>query len=244
MVNIVALVPARSGSKGVPNKNVRVLGEHPLLAWTIMACKKASTINRVIISTDSTEYAGLAKIYGAEVPFLRPAKISGDRSTDYEFIVHALNWLKEHGEEPDYIVHMRPTTPFRIPEVIDKAVNDFMQTEEISALRSVHEMSESAYKTFEIVGTGQLKCVGIENTEIDFANNARQIFPRTYMANGYVDVLSTAFIRKTGLLHGANVMPFITPIVTEVDTEDDFMNLEYQLTKNSESVLNIFDRDN
>ena len=118
MVNIVALVPARSGSKGVPNKNVRVLGEHPLLAWTIMACKKASTINRVIISTDSTEYAGLAKIYGAEVPFLRPAKISGDRSTDYEFIVHALNWLKEHGEEPDYIVHMRPTTPLRIPEVI------------------------------------------------------------------------------------------------------------------------------
>lgn len=240
MANIVALVPARSGSKGVPNKNVRILGGHPLLAWTVMACKKVSTIRRVIISTDSTEYADVAKKYGAEAPFSRPNEISGDRSTDYEFIVHALDWLADHGEEPEYIIHMRPTTPLRDPKLIDKAVNDFIQAENASALRSVHEMSESAYKTFEIASSGQLKKVGCETTELDSANNARQIFPKTYMANGYVDVLSTAFIRKTGLLHGSHVMPFITPVVIEVDTEDDFLNLEYQLTRNSENISRIF----
>ena len=243
MANIIALIPARSGSKGVPNKNVRVLGEHPLLAWTIMACKKTSTIKRIIISTDSKEYANLARKYGAEAPFLRPDEISADRSTDYEFITHALNWLTDHGEEPEYIVHMRPTTPLRDPELIDKAVNEFIQADNASALRSVHEMSESAYKTFEITSKGQLRRVGSDSMELDSANNARQMFPKTFTANGYVDVLSTRFIRESGSLHGSHVMPFITPSVTEVDTEDDFRYMEYQIEKSPKIIHKLFNRD-
>lgn len=240
MAKIVALIPARAGSKGVPDKNVRSLGGHFLIDWTIAACKKSKSIDRIILSTDSPEYARLGKKFGAEVPFLRPEEISGDYSTDYEFIIHALDWLAAQAEEPDYIVHMRPTTPFREPSLIDDAINAFLNAPQATALRSVQEMSESAYKTFEISPDGQLKMVGGSGTAIDAANYARQSFPKTYMANGYIDVLSTKFIRESGLLHGDNVIPFMTPAIVEVDTEDDFRNLEYLLVCSPDITMNVF----
>lgn len=240
MTQIVALIPARAGSKGVPNKNVRMLGGHPLLAWSIAACLKSKSIHRVIVSTDSADYAKLAKELGAEAPFLRPAEISADRSTDYDFVVHALDWLANEGREPDFLVHIRPTTPFRNPSLIDAAVGEFVNASQATALRSVHEMSESAYKTFEIAAAGQLKRLGSDDTALDSANNARQQFPSTYVANGYVDVLSSAFIRKTGLLHGDHVLPFLTPPVVEVDTESDFAHLEFQLEQAPTIVSKLF----
>ena len=240
MTQIVALIPARAGSKGVPNKNVRMLGGHPLLAWSIAACLKSKSIHRVIVSTDSADYAKLAKELGAEAPFLRPAEISADLSTDYDFVVHALDWLANEGCEPDFLVHIRPTTPFRNPSLIDAAVGEFVNASQATALRSVHEMSESAYKTFEIAAAGQLKRLGLDDTALDSANNARQQFPSTYVANGYVDVLSSAFIRKTGLLHGDHVLPFITPPVVEVDTESDFAHLEFQLEQAPTIVSKLF----
>lgn len=240
MTQIVVLIPARAGSKGVPNKNVRMLGGHPLLAWSIAACLKSKSIHRVIVSTDSADYAKLAKELGAEAPFLRPAEISADRSTDYDFVVHALDWLANEGREPDFLVHIRPTTPFRNPSLIDAAVGEFVNASQATAMRSVHEMSESAYKTFEIAAAGQLKRLGSDDTALDSANNARQQFPSTYVANGYVDVLSSAFIRKTGLLHGDHVLPFITPPVVEVDTESDFAHLEFQLEQAPTIVSKLF----
>ena len=101
-------------------------------------------------------------------------------------------------------------------------------------------MSESAYKTFEIANGGQLKKLASESTELDAANNARQDFPITYIANGYVDVLSTRFIREKQLIHGNHVVPFITPVVNEVDTEDDFINLELELDKYPEFAKQLF----
>jgi N-acylneuraminate cytidylyltransferase len=240
MAKTVALIPARAGSKGVPNKNIRPLGGYPLIAWSIAACLKADGIDRVIVSTDSGEYANLCREFGAEVPFLRPAAISGDNSTDFEFVQHALNWLAANGGEPEIIVHIRPTTPLRAPALIDQAVAQFCAQDKASALRSVHEMSESAYKTFEVDAQGRLKRVGSNDTTLDSANNARQQFPTTYSANGYVDVLSAAFIRRVGLLHGDAVMPFVTPRVTEVDTEDDFAFLEYELQKDATLASRLF----
>ena len=239
--NVIALIPARAGSKGVPNKNVRPLGGRPLLAWSIAACRKSVTIARTIVSTDSPDYASLAEQLGAEAPFLRPIEISGDRATDFDFVVHALDWLKRRGEEPELIVHIRPTTPLRSPGLIDEAVRVFKTSPNATALRSVHEMSESAYKTFELAPGGQLKRLGCNDTMLDGANNARQQFPNTYQANGYVDVLSTAFIRRTGLIHGDFVMPFITPLVVEVDTEGDFAHLEFQLGRAPEIARHLFD---
>jgi len=240
MSKVLALIPARSGSKGVPNKNVRLLGEHPLIEWSIKGCKKSKLIDRIIVSTDSQEYADLSIQFGAEVPFLRPTEISGDSSTDFDFIIHALDWLADNGDEPDYIVHIRPTTPFRVPELIDNAIRLFQNSSNATALRSIHEMSESAYKTFEIAPEGQLKRVGEDTTALDIANNARQQFPSTYQANGYVDVLSTQFIRENGLIHGDSVLPFITPVVVEVDTDDDFAHLEYQLSRTPEISTQLF----
>jgi N-acylneuraminate cytidylyltransferase len=239
---VVALIPARAGSKGVPNKNVRDLGGHPLLAWSVAACTHSVMIDRTIVSTDSPDYAALAQRLGAEAPFLRPAEISGDRSTDYEFIVHALNWLAAHGDEPAFVVHIRPTTPLRDAKLIDEAVRAFEASPHATALRSVHEMAESAYKTFEIAAGGQLKRLGSDSTALDAANNARQQFPATYQANGYVDVLSTAFIRRSGLIHGDQVMPFITPPVVEVDGENDFAHLEFQLSRAPDTARQLFAR--
>jgi CMP-N,N'-diacetyllegionaminic acid synthase len=240
MPSVVAIIPARAGSKGIPDKNIRPLGGHPLVGWTIAASRRASRVDRVIVSTDSPDYAKLSIAEGAEVPFLRPAGISGDGSTDYECMAHALDWLAARGEEPDYVVHMRPTSPLRDPRLVDEAVQAFMAAPGATALRSVHEMSESAYKTFEIAEGGQLKRVGSESTELDAANNARQRFPKTYSPNGYVDVLSTAFIRRTSLIHGNHVLPFITPPVVEIDTEDDFAHLEFQLPRMSNIVQRLF----
>jgi N-acylneuraminate cytidylyltransferase len=240
MPSIFALIPARSGSKGVPHKNIKPLGDHPLIEWSIAACKAAASINRIIVSTDSEEYAQISRKMGAEVPFLRPAEIAGDRSTDYDFIKHALDWFSQNDGEPDYIVHIRPTTPFRDPVLIDEAVAAFISHPQATALRSVHPMSESAYKTFEIAPGGQLKRVASESTELDAANNARQQFPATYIANGYVDVLSTAFIRKMQLIHGNHVLPFITPTVNEVDTVEDFSMLEMELQNHPEFTTRLF----
>ena len=241
MDKIVAIIPARSGSKGVPHKNIRELGGYPLIDWTIKACLKSRLIDRVIVSTDSDDYAQIAIKLGAEVPFLRPSEISGDNSTDYDFILHCLDWLKCHGCEPDLLIHMRPTTPFRVPAVIDEAIEAFLGNPCATALRSVHQMPESAYKTFEIAQTGQLKRLGLDSTALDAANNARQEFPSTYQANGYVDVLSSHYIRSHALIHGDFVMPFITPVVVEVDTEDDFALLEFIVERTPETVNELFD---
>jgi CMP-N,N'-diacetyllegionaminic acid synthase len=244
MDNVIALIPARSGSKGVPNKNIRDLGGYPLMAWSIMAAKKARRIDRVIVSTDSEEYAKLAIQLGAEAPFLRPPQISGDRSSDYDCIAHALDWLASNGGEPKYIVHIRPTTPLRNPLFIDSAIEVLeSSSKNITALRSAHEMSESAYKTFEITEDGRFKRIASEGTALDSANNARQQFPATYHANGYVDVLLTQFIRESGLLHGDWVLPFITPSVVEVDTEDDFLHLEYQIARMPDVAFKLFRMD-
>ena len=177
---------------------------------------------------------------GAEVPFLRPVQLAGDFSTDYDFIKHALDWFSHNDGEPEYIVHIRPTTPFRNPSLIDRAVATFVNHTEATALRSVHLMSESAYKTFEIAPGGQLRRLASKSTELDAANNARQQFPPTYIANGYVDVLSTSFIRKTQLIHGDHVLPFITPAVNEVDTEEDFTQLEIELQYNPQIAARLF----
>jgi len=239
-MNIIGLIPARSGSKGVINKNMRMIGGHTLIEWSINACLRSKLINRVIVSTDSKQYAEHSEKAGAEAPFTRPKEISSDLSTDFEFIDHAINWLENHNDSPDYIVHVRPTTPFRDPAIIDKAIKIFQFSNIASALRSVHEMPESAYKTFEINHEGRLKRICSNETSLDISNNARQEFPKTFSANGYVDVLSVDFIKKNKAIHGDHVLPFITPFTDEIDTEDDMDRLEIKLSQYPELGTKIF----
>ena len=142
---------AASVIKVLVNKNIKPLADKPLIAYSIAAAKKSKLINRIIVSTDSEKYANLAKEYGAEVPFLRPAELAGDTSTDYDFIKHLLDWLeKNEGSTPDYLIHLRPTTPLRDPKIIDNAIGELINHSGATALRSAHEMPETAYKMCEV----------------------------------------------------------------------------------------------
>ena len=240
MADIVAIIPARAGSKGVVDKNIKLLAGHPLIAYSIMAARLASGIDRIIVSTNSEEYANIARGYGAEVPFLRPDNISGDTSTDYDFVKHLLDWmLCSEGGMPKYLVHLRPTTPLREEGYIDAAINCMKKNDGATALRSVHEMSESAYKTFEIEGDC-LKSIGTNSFALDDSNSPRQKFEKTYQANGYVDVIKTAHVIQNNKLHGDYVIAFVTPHITEVDTVDDFDYLEYLAAKKPVIVDNLF----
>ena len=237
---VMAVIPARAGSKGVSDKNIKPLCGHPLLAFSVVAAKKSQTINRVIISSDSQEYIKLAQMYGAEAPFARPAEISGDRSTDYECMKHVLDFLQEHeGAVPEYLVHLRPTTPYRNPDLIDEAVTMIKRDKKATALRSAHEMSETAYKCLEIKDS-LFKPMGTNSFDMDTANLPRQMFPKTYSANGYVDILKSEFIAKSGKIHGDRVVAFVTPFALEVDNEKDFNDLEMCAKDNCQIIERLF----
>lgn len=239
MTYTVALIPARFYSTGVEHKNIRMLSGHPMLAYSIKAGLNTWNIDRVIVSTDSPEYAAIAKRYGAEVPFLRPSALASANASDYGFIAHAIDWIDENENKvPDLIVHLRPTTPLRDTSLLVKAVAALRVDSEATALRSVHEMHESAYKCFEIAAQKLKTITG--SCEIDLASQSRQMYPKTYQANGYVDVLKTTFIRAHKHIHGDHVLAFITPPVVEVDTEEDFSLVEYQVARNPAIINQLF----
>ena len=240
MGKIFALIPARAGSKGLKDKNIKLLAGHPLLAFSVAAARRCKNIDRVIISTNSRQYADIAVKYGAEAPFLRPEEISQDRSTDYDFVKHALDWLSENeGQMPQLLVHLRPTTPLRQVKYVQDAVEIMKKNTGANALRSVHKMSESAYKMFEMENEF-LKMVGTGSFELDRANDPRQGFNDTYFPNGYVDVLKTSFILENKKIHGNRVLGYATPFAAEVDDAEDFEYLEYMAAKNPEIINELF----
>lgn len=239
----IALIPARGGSKGVPHKNIKLLKGFPLIAYSIVLAQLSQKIQRVIVSTDSEEIAEIAKKFGAEVPFMRPDSFSGDKSPDYEFVNHALEWLATHeGKVPEYIVHVRPTTPLRIPSVVDNAIEAFVKSKDATSLRSGHKASESPFKWFLKSEQGFFKSIadGVSNEE---ANAGRQQFPNVYIPDGYVDVIKTSFVCENGILHGEKLMAFESPTCYEVDEEEDFMLLEYQIHKKG-SIIYDYLEDN
>jgi CMP-N-acetylneuraminic acid synthetase len=236
-VKVFALVTARSGSKGVPDKNIKHIGGHSLLDWSIKSSLRTQSINQVYFSTDSEDYANIGKECGAVVPFLRPKELASDTANDLDVIKHFLSLIDE---KPDALVHIRPTTPLRDPSILDKAIEMFFSKKDnLTSLRSVHEMSESAYKSFEVNDKGFLSTIGsIENG--DKANLPRQAFPKTYIANGYIDVLDPNYILKENKLHGDKILAFQTPVMTEVDSIEDLEYLEWQITKQPQLLKTVF----
>jgi len=236
-VKVIALVTARSGSKGVPDKNIKNIGGHSLLDWSIKSSLKAQSISQVYLSTDSEEYANIGKDSGALVPFLRPKELASDTANDLDVIKHFLSVIDE---KPDALVHIRPTTPLRDPSILNKAIELFFsKKDELTSLRSVHEMSESAYKSFEVNNKGFLSTIGPIGSG-DKANLPRQAFPKTYAANGYVDVLDPNYILRENKLHGDKILAFQTPVVTEVDSFEDLEYLEWQVTKHPLLLKTVF----
>jgi CMP-N,N'-diacetyllegionaminic acid synthase len=238
-MRMIAIIPARSGSKGVPGKNINPLGQFPLIAYSIAAAKMTPGVDRVIVSTDSAEYAAIANRYGAETPFLRPAEISGDKSTDLDLFIHAVNWFRDHEKaEPDYMMHLRPTTPLRDPAVMQKAIEQFFASPQASSLRSGHAAQESPFKWFLRDENGYFKGLRDDLTP-EKVNLPRQSFPPVYIPDGYVDIVRTSCIRETNTLHGNEMLVFESPHCVEVDTKDDVQYLEYQLQKEGSPLLSF-----
>lgn len=223
---IIAIIPARSGSKSVKDKNIRELGKKPLIAWSIESCFKSKHISKVYVSTDSIKYAKIAKQFGPVEILLRPKRISGDFSTDYQMIVHAIENIKFNY---DYIAHIRPTTPFRKKNDLNKAIKTFIKSK-YNSLRSVHEMSETSYKSLEI-NNGSLKSLKNLNLTMDELNAPRQKFNKTYYPNGVIDIFKKNFIIRNKLLFGNKVKAFKTSYTHEIDNKDDFNYLEYLCKK-------------
>ncbi len=218
-----AIIPARSGSKGVPDKNIRLIGGHPLLTWSIMAARRSRHISRVLVSTDSRRYADLANQYGGETPFLRPARHAADDSRDIDFLRHALMWLHEHGDSriPEYLVHLRPTTPLRRPEIIDQAIEIILSDPDATSLCSAHETYPPC-KYFQLNGDGTFSALLGEQ----YISLPRQQCPRAYNPDGYVDVLKTEQILTGEGLYGHRRLAFISRPTPDIDTEEDWANLE------------------
>jgi len=227
----LGLIPARSGSKGIPRKNIKLLAGYPLIAYSIIASKLSSKIERTVVSTDSEEFAEIALSYGAEVPFLRPKDISKDNSLDIEYVKHALDWFQTHeGKQPEYLVVLPSTTPLRDPALIDKAINKIKQNKDATSLRSAYETRESPHKLFLIEGDFYMGMFP-DDPRPEYYNLPRQTFPSVYHPNGYVDIVKSQTVMNSGSLHGPRILPFITPDVGELDRPEDFAFTEFVLSK-------------
>jgi len=238
MTSCIAIIPARSGSKSIRDKNLAPLASYPLLAFSIAAAKLAKRIDRVIVSTDSQQYAELATTYGAEVPFLRPAVLAGDSSADYDFMAHAMEYLEgTEGDAPEYWVHLRPTTPLRDPIVIDKAIEQLMSRNDATALRSGHMSPESPFKWFRKNRDGYFVGLTTDDTNLDKFNGPRQEFPDVFIPDGYVDVVRRSFVVTENLLHGNKVLGFESPFCIEVDATEELDLLQYQIEKDGSPLL-------
>ncbi len=230
MTRILALIPARGGSKGIPRKNIKPFAGYPLIAWSIAAGLQANSVSRVIVSTDDEEIAAVAREYGAEVPFLRPAEFAQDRSPDLPTFEHALKWLEDiEGYKPDFVVQLRPTSPLRPRDMIDSAVKILVENPDADSVRGVVPAGQNPFKMWHFSGYDKPMKPLLEVEAIAEPYNApRQILPSTYWQTGHIDAIRTTTITRKGSLTGSVVYPLvIDPRYTvDIDTPADWAKYE------------------
>jgi len=238
-VSLYAIIPARGGSKGVPGKNIKLLKGHPLIAYSIAAAKLVKDVDRIIVSTDSHEIAKIARRYGAETPFQRPAELAKDSSPDRDFMLHAVRWFEKNERMlPDYWLHLRPTTPLREPSLINEAIQRIMSAPTATSLRSAHEASESPFKWFLSDSNGFF--IPFRSPEgKDYSNMPRQECPKVYIPDGYVDILLTRTILSQESIHGNRIYGYISPFCFEVDSQKDFDFLEYEIERKNFLIMDF-----
>ncbi len=226
-VNVVAVIPARGGSKSIPRKNIKPLAGHPLLAYSIAAGLNAHTVDRVIVSTDDKEIAEIARQYGAEVPFLRPAHLASDAVRDISVFEHALAWFREQeGSVPDVFVQLRPTSPIRPAGLVDRAVNVLLSSPGDDSVRSVVESKQTPYKMWQLEDNRLLPL--LETDLFEPYNMPRQELPRAYWQTGHVDVFWARTIVERKSLTGSRVLPCFVSLdyCVDIDTLRDWQQAE------------------
>ena len=219
-IPVMALIPARGGSKGVPRKNILMLAGKPLIAYSILQAQASKRINRVIVSTDDEEIAGVAREWGAEVPFMRPPEYADDLSPDIDVFRHALTWFRENQDyEPELVVHLRPTGPARHVHLIDEAIDLLTVHPEADAVRSVSVALQTPYKMWRVNPLGFLEPLFRLSGVRDCQSLPRQQLPVAYWQNGYVDVVRPRAILLKHSMWGDCVLPLVL--------EDPALELDY-----------------
>ncbi len=219
----LAIVPARGGSKGVPRKNLYPLAGRPLIAHTILTARRATSLERLIVSTDDAEIADVARAYGAEVPFLRPAEIAGDETPDLPVFQHALTVLgKSEGYRPDVIVHLRPTQPFRTAREIDEVVA-LLATTGADCVKSVRVVSEHPYKMYRLRADRLVPYVDTPERRRRGPDVPRQGLEPVYLSAGVVDAMRREVVER-GSTEGDTVVPYLVDVsrYVNLDSPRDF----------------------
>ena len=230
-MKLLALIPARGGSKGIPRKNLMILGGKPLIAYSILQAQASKHINRVIVSTDDDEIAHVARQWGAEVPFMRPAEYAQDLSPDIDVFRHALTWLQENDHyKPEMVVHLRPTGPARQVALIDQAIELLIAHPTADAVRSVSVSLQTPYKMWRRSESGFLEPLFRLPGLADCQSLPRQQLPLTYWQNGYVDILRPDAVLTTNSMWGDCVLPFVLEDSTfELDYPENIPEIEEAL---------------
>jgi N-acylneuraminate cytidylyltransferase len=230
MTEILALIPARGGSKSIPRKNIIDFAGYPLIAYSIAAGLAAETVTRVIVSTDDLEIAEISRKYGAESPFLRPAEFSLDHSPDLPVFLHALEWLDENeGYQPDIVVQLRPTSPFRRVRHIDDAVYRLIERPDADAVRTVCVPFQNPFKMWRIGSDGLMIPIGTElGIPVEPFNQPRQVLPEVYWQTGYVDAAWADTILVKNSMTGDAILPLIIDPSewVDIDSPDDWLRAE------------------
>ena len=238
MPTIVALIPARSGSKWVPNKNVRPLAGHPVIAYTIAAALQSETFADVIVSTDSTAYAEIARHYGAEVPFLRPAELSGDLSPDIDWVEDVLQRLHATGRTYECFSILRPTSPFRQPETIGRAWREFLAEEGVDSLRAVEKCKQHPGKMWVVRGRRMLPLLPLSPPEQPWHSSQYQALPEGYVQNASLEIAWTRVVTDGRTIAGTVCLPFFTRGYEgfDVNRPEDW-RLAEELVRSGEATL-------
>jgi N-acylneuraminate cytidylyltransferase len=234
MVNnteVLAIIPARGGSKGIPRKNIRNFAGHPLIAYSIAAALQSRRVTRVIVSTDDPEIAEVSRAYGAEVPFLRPAELAQDSTLDLPVFQHALAWLTANeAYAPDVVVQLRPTSPIRPVGLVDEAVRILLEHPEADSVRGVVPAGQNPHKMWRIdLQTGQMKNLLDVPGVAEPYNAPRQILPPVYWQTGHIDAIRPVTILEKNSMSGEVILPvMIDPRYTvDIDSLSDWARAEW-----------------
>ena len=222
---VIAIIPARGGSKGVYKKNIKLVKGKPLIAYTIEVAKKSKLINEIFVSTDDKKIAETANQYGVEV-IPRPEDLAQDDTPDLPVFKHAILYLEKKGIKTELIVNLRPTAPLRTVEDIDSAIKTMFNTK-ADSVRSFCEVNEHPYWMFKIVNGRSIPFIP-EHSISKYPR--RQLLPKLYILNGAVDIMRAKCVKKD-LLYGKDMRAYIMPRTRSIDldTEEDFKILEFFL---------------
>lgn len=239
--SIIALIPARAGSKRVRNKNIRPLAGHPLIAYTITAALESGVFDEVIVSTDSGEYADIARHYGAEIPFLRPAEFAGDLSPDIEWIEYTLQHLATEGRSYDCFSILRPTSPFRQPETIRRAWKEFLQEEGVDSLRAVEKCRQHPGKMWVVRGRRMTPLLPLSPPEQPWHSSQYQSLPEVYVQNASLEIAWTRVVFEEHTIAGNVLMPFLTEGFEgfDINRQEDWWYAEHLLAQGEVTLVPV-----